>query len=98
MLTTRTLAAGCRVGDVALPTGARVVVHVGAASTASGGGHTFGRGPHACPGADVATAVAAGFVDALAGRRVTHADPGRPLTYEPRPNLRVPVALVVTVS
>jgi cytochrome P450 len=96
MLTTRTLAEGCRIGGVALPAGARVLVHLGAASVA-GGNRTFGRGAHACPGANIATAIAAGFVDAIARHRVAHAEPGGPPIYEPRPNLRVPTRLPVVV-
>ena len=98
MLTTRTLATRCRIGDVTVPAGAPVVVHLGAATIATATpraatGFTFGLGPHACPGVDVATATAGGIVDAVAGRRVAWAEPGRPLTYEGRPNLRLPTSL-----
>lgn len=52
---------------------------------------TWGVGHHRCPGSEVAVALAAGVVAGVeaAGWRP---EPGR-VTYEPRPNLRVPVRI-----
>ncbi|MEU6409083.1 cytochrome P450 [Microbispora sp. NPDC046933] len=55
-----------------------------------GAGHLgFGDGIRPCPGERAALALAAGVVEAAAGRRL--ADPEIP--YEPSPNLRVPARL-----
>ncbi len=52
----------------------------------------FGFGPHSCPGRHIATAIAAGVLDAIRDHRLTT----RTLTYEPPANLRVPTHLVIT--
>lgn len=76
-------------GTVTLPAGSEVVVALGAATRAGiDGTASFGAGAHACPGRDLALAIAAGMLTAL-GRRGARVD--RPIGYEPRPNLRVPV-------
>ncbi|HUD38918.1 MAG TPA: hypothetical protein VMR14_18600 [Streptosporangiaceae bacterium] len=54
---------------------------------------TFGAGRRPCPGADQATALAAGVLDALLGA-CELAD--QQLSYLPSPNLRVPQELLVT--
>jgi len=48
-----------RVGDVSVGVGETVFLAIGAA------GFPFGAGPHACPGAAQATAIAEGVLDAL---------------------------------
>jgi cytochrome P450 len=93
-LTTRVAAGPIEVGGRRVPAGDRVVVVLAAAATdpaAAGPPFGFGRGPHACPGAAHATALAAGVLDALiaAGVRPDPAPPAR----EPRLNLRVPAHL-----
>ncbi|WP_436495232.1 hypothetical protein [Actinokineospora sp. HUAS TT18] len=52
---------------------------------------TFGAGKHGCPGVELALALAQGVLDALDGVRVVG-----PVTYESRPNLRMPTRLMVT--
>ncbi len=49
----------------------------------------FGFGPHNCPGRDVATAIAAGVLDAIRGHRLLT----ETLTYAPPANPRVPTHL-----
>ncbi len=51
----------------------------------------FGAGPHACPGAAQARAIAAGVVAALAGCRLAD----DPVAYRPGPNAHVPERLIV---
>lgn len=55
---------------------------------------TFGAGVHACPGAAHAVALACGVLTGLdrAGYRTV---PEQDVQYEPRPNLRTPVAVLV---
>lgn len=55
---------------------------------------TFGAGPHRCPGAAHAVALATGVLTALRadGWRPV---PGQPVNYEPRPNLRLPSTVLV---
>ena len=48
-----------RVGEVSVAAGETVLLAIGAA------GYPFGAGPHACPGAAHATAIAEGVLDAL---------------------------------
>jgi cytochrome P450 len=52
---------------------------------------TFGAGRHVCPGAELAMALAIGVLDALTGARLMG-----PVHYESRPNLRLPIRLMVT--
>lgn len=83
-------------GEATVPAGERVWVLLGAVPDASPP-MTFGRGPHACPGAAQALALAHGVVDALTagGWRLV---PGQPVQWEPRPNLRVPAQVLVERS
>jgi len=55
---------------------------------------TFGAGPHACPAAAHAVAVACGVLSALR-TDAWQLVPGQPVGYEPRPNLRLPAAVLV---
>jgi cytochrome P450 len=48
-----------RIGDVSVAAGETVLLAIGVA------GFPFGAGPHACPGAAQATAIAEGVLDAL---------------------------------
>jgi cytochrome P450 len=94
-LTTRLGTAPIPLGDRTVPAGVRIVVVLAAAATdpavVADPGFGFGHGPHACPGAEHAVALAAGVLDALIARGA-RALPG-PLTHEPRLNLRVPRGL-----
>ncbi len=58
-------------------------------------GCTFGTGRRPCPGADQATALAAGVLDTLT-TACELAD--QPIDYLPSPNLRMPARLLVTIS
>jgi cytochrome P450 len=49
---------------------------------------TFGHGRHACPGEDIAAAIAVASLDALLDR--LPAWPERPVGYKPSPNIRMP--------
>ena len=55
---------------------------------------TFGAGPHACPGADQARAIAQGVVDAVAGAALAEDT----VEYLPVRNLRVPARLRVRLG
>ncbi|HJP79186.1 MAG TPA: cytochrome P450 [Pseudonocardiaceae bacterium] len=52
----------------------------------------FGFGPHACPGRHVATAIAAGVLDAIRAYHLLTQAP----TYAPPANLRIPTHLTIT--
>jgi cytochrome P450 len=99
-LTTRLGTAAIPLGGRTVPAGVRIVVVLAAAATdpsvADDPAVGFGRGPHACPGAEHAVALAAGVLDALIARGA-RARPG-PITYEPRLNLRVPRRLAVVLD
>jgi len=71
-----------------VPAGHEIVVPLAAA------GLPFGAGPHRCPGAEHARALACGVVEAVltSGRRPAP----REITYEARVNLRIPARLVLT--
>ncbi|MET0552145.1 MAG: cytochrome P450 [Vicinamibacteria bacterium] len=51
----------------------------------------FGAGGHACPGDALASALAAGTLDALLASGLDPAELAHPLRYRPSPNVRVPV-------
>jgi cytochrome P450 len=93
--TRRTARADAAIGDVVVPAGAPVWIFMAAAERGSGIPATFGSGPHACPGAAHAAAIARPFVTVLEadGWRPT---PGQRIEFEPRPNLRVPARVLVT--
>lgn len=82
-------------GGVTVPGGSAVWIVLAAAEQGAPAlPATFGDGPHACPGAEHAVALAGGVLAGLhaAGWRPI---PGQPVGYEPRPNLRMPSAAVV---
>jgi cytochrome P450 len=96
--TRRVAARPVTIGGVTIPAGALVWVLL---ATADRGDPwppaTFGGGPHACPARLAATALAGGVVGAILGggwRPV----PGQPVSYEPRPNLRIPVSVLLERS
>ena len=96
--TRRVAARPVTIGGVTIPAGAMVWVLL---ATADRGDPwppaTFGGGPHACPARLAATALARGVVGAILGggwRPV----PGQPVGYEPRPNLRIPVSVLLERS
>ena len=82
-------------GGVTVPRGAEVWVMLAAAERGpTSPPATFGGGPHACPGSALALAIA-GEVIAVTLASGLRPVPGQPVTYEPRPNLRVPARLMV---
>lgn len=93
--TRRIAVADLVVGGVPVPRGAAVWVMLAAAKRSpSAPPATFGAGPHACPGAALAVALARGVIASL------HANgwrpvPGQSVAYEPRPNLRLPARVLV---
>ena len=96
--TRRVAARPVTIGGVTIPAGALVWVLL---ATADRGDPwppaTFGGGPHACPARLAATALAGGVVGAILGggwRPV----PGQPVSYESRPNLRIPVSVLLERS
>ena len=96
--TRRVAARPVTIGGVIIPAGALVWVLL---ATADRGDPwppaTFGGGPHACPARMAATALARGVVGAIldGGWRPV---PGQPVGYEPRPNLRIPVSVLLERS
>lgn len=93
--TRRTAVADTPIGTALIPRGSDVWIFVAAAELDNGVPATFGSGPHACPGAHAATAIA--------GEVLTILDAGgwRPVArqridYEPRPNLRLPRRVLVS--
>jgi cytochrome P450 len=52
---------------------------------------TFGHGPHACPGATVATSIAAAGVETLLSLGIDPAALARDVRYRPSPNIRMPL-------
>ncbi len=93
--TRRTAHADVEIGGATVPRGAPVWVLLAAAETGPPAPPaTFGAGPHACPGSALAAALARGVI---AGVRAAgwRAVPGQPVTYEPRPNLRLPTQVLM---
>jgi len=85
-------------GGVVVPRGAPVWVVLAAAEQGSPlRPATFGAGPHSCPGAEHAVALASGVLSALSsnGCRLV---PGQHVRHEPRTNLRIPAAVLVRQS
>jgi hypothetical protein len=52
---------------------------------------TFGIGPHACPGAQIATTIATAAVEALLDNGLNPARVATGVTYRPLPNARIPI-------
>ncbi len=93
--TRRTAMTDTVIGDTAVPAGSAVWIFVATAERGSGMPATFGTGPHGCPGAALATAIARQVVAVLDAEGWRPAA-GQCVEYEPRPNLRVPVRVLVT--
>jgi cytochrome P450 len=93
--TRRTALAETPIGDILIPARAQVWIFLATAERGSGIPATFGSGPHGCPGAAHATAIARQVLAVLAAegwRSVA----GQRIDLEPRPNLRVPARVLVT--
>ena len=93
--TRRTAVADTPIGGAVIPRGADVWIFVAAAEPGNGGPATFGGGPHGCPGATAATAIAREvltILDAGGWRPVA----GQRIDYETRPNLRLPHRVLVS--
>jgi cytochrome P450 len=93
--TRRIATADVAVGDVVIAAGAAVWIFVATAEHGAGTPATFGGGPHGCPAAAHATAMARQVVAVLT------AEGWRPVaaqhvTLEPRPNIRMPGRVLVT--
>jgi cytochrome P450 len=96
--TSRAAAVPVTIGGVSIPAGARVWILLAMADRGEPWPPaTFGGGRHACPGRLVATALARGVVAAIldGGWRPV---PGQAPGYEPRPNLRIPVSVLMERS
>lgn len=93
--TRRAAAADTTIGGVVVPRGSELWIFLAAAELGNGRPAAFGSGPHACPGADQAGAIAREVVTALdaGGWRPV---PGQRVDYEPRPNLRLPREVLVS--
>ncbi len=95
--TRRTAVADAAFADATVPAGSAVWIFLATAEQGSGMPATFGSGPHGCPGAAHATAIARQVVT------VIDAEGWRPVRaqrvdYEPRPNIRVPVRVLAARS
>lgn len=109
-LTRRIAASDIRLGHVTIPAGDEVVVLIAAANRdpdrfnrpdrfqpgRSEIGFGFGAGRHACPADSIAIEMVSGVVDAViaSGLKPGNAN----VRYEPRPNLRIPQALLLVRS
>jgi len=88
--TRRTAVQDLRLGAASIPRGAPVWVVLAAAEQGTPSRPaTFGTGPHACPAATHARALARGVLSALDSDGWQPV-PAQPVDYEPRPNLRLP--------
>jgi cytochrome P450 len=95
--TRRTATTDTELGGAAVPAGAPVWIFVATAERGSGMPATFGTGPHACPGAAHAAAIARQVVTVIDAEGWRPA-PAQHVEYEPRPNIRVPVHVLVARS
>ena len=93
--TRRTVTADTVIGDVTLPPGAAVWIFVAAAERGGGTPAAFGSGPHACPGAAHAIAIARQVVAVLEAEGWRPAV-GQRIEFEPRPNIRLPRQVLVS--
>jgi len=93
--TRRTTLEDLSLGGVTVPRGAPVWLVLAAAEQGPPNRPaTFGAGPHSCPGAEHAVALALGVLDGL-DRTGWRPVPGQPVRYQPRPNLRTPSTVVL---
>jgi cytochrome P450 len=93
--TRRTAVADTAIGAVVIPRGADVWIFLAAAELGNGPPATFGGGPHGCPAAGPAAAIARAVVAALdAGD--WRAVAGQHVDYAARPNLRLPCRVLVS--
>ncbi len=95
--TRRTAAADAGLADVTVPAGSAVWIFLATAERGSGAPATFGSGPHGCPGAAHATAIARQVIAVIDAEGWRPVRPQR-VDYEPRPNIRVPVRVLLTRS
>ena len=93
--TRRTAVRDTSVGAARIPAGAAVWIFVATAEHGDGRPATFGSGSHGCPGAAHATAIARQIAAVLAAEGWRPA-PGQRIELERRPNVRVPVRVLVT--
>jgi cytochrome P450 len=93
--TRRTALTEVQIGDAEIPAGAPVWVFLATAERGSGIPATFGSGPHGCPGAAHATAIARQMLAVVAAEGWCLVA-GQRVDLEPRPNVRVPVRVMVT--
>jgi cytochrome P450 len=93
--TRRTALADVQLGGATVPRGGPVWVVLAAAEQgAPSQPATFGAGPHTCPGAEHAVALARGVLTGL-GAAGWQPVAGQDVRYEPRPNLRMPAVVLV---
>jgi cytochrome P450 len=93
--TRRTASTDTPIGGALIPRGSDVWIFVAAAELGNGAPATFGGGPHGCPGAAAATAIACEvltILDAGGWRPVA----GQRIDYETRPNLRLPCRVLMS--
>jgi cytochrome P450 len=93
--TRRAAVADTTIGAAVIPRGSEVWVFHAAAEIGNGRPATFGSGPHGCPAADEAIAIARAVVtviDEEGWRPVS----GQPVDFERRPNLRLPRRVLVS--
>jgi cytochrome P450 len=95
--TRRTAMVDAPVGDAVIPAGAPVWIFVATAERGAVVPATFGTGPHGCPGAAHATAIARQVV-AVLDADCWHPVAGQRVDFEPRPNIRVPIRVMVARS
>jgi cytochrome P450 len=93
--TRRTARTDVPIGDAVIPAGAPVWIFLATAERGSAIPATFGSGPHGCPGAAHASAIARQMVAVLAAEG-WHPVAGQRIELEPRPNIRVPARVQVT--
>lgn len=93
--TRRTAVRDTSVGAAQIPAGAAVWIFVATAEHGDGRPATFGSGPHGCPGAAHASAIARQVAAVLTAEGWRPA-PGQRIELEPRPNVRVPLRVLVT--
>jgi cytochrome P450 len=92
--TRRTATADAAIADMTVPAGSAVWIFLATAEQGSGMPATFGSGPHGCPGAAHATAIARQVVSVIGAEGWMPVGAQR-VDYEPRPNIRVPVRVLV---